>query len=164
MCKTLANMCSRTFLWSILLISIAVVGAAYTLEHFYDFHPCQLCLYEQKVFKVTAIISLIALFFPMRWQYYVGILLGFVFLVGAGIAGYHVAVQQHWVPLPAFCASQDFSAFESIETLKEQMLNTPFVRCDQMTWSLFGLSLAAYNAILSLILALFCWKWTCKHR
>lgn len=164
MCKFLANMSSRTFLWSILLISIAVGGAGYILEHFYGFQPCQLCLYEQKVFKITAIIALVGLFLPLRWKYYFSILLGLCFLVGAAIAGYHVAVQHHLVELPAFCASQDFSAFESIEALKEQMLKTPFVRCDQITWSLFGLSLAAYNAILSLILTLFCLKWACKHR
>ena len=46
-----------------------------------------------------------------------------------------------------------------VEALREQMLKTPLVRCDQVTWSLFGLSLAAYNALLSLILAIGCWTW-----
>ncbi|KAB2833267.1 MAG: disulfide bond formation protein B, partial [Caedimonadaceae bacterium] len=43
------------------------------------------------------------------------------------------------------------------------LLKTPFVRCDQITWSLFGLSLAAYNALISLILAFFCGVWFWKR-
>ena len=83
---------------------------------------------------------------------------------GALLAAYHVAIQQHWVDLPAFCTSNDFSTLNSIEALREQMLTTPFVRCDQVTWSLFSLSLAAYNAILSFILAITCWVWVARKK
>ncbi len=163
--KFLKNISSRSFLSFLILFSVGVLGLAYILEHYYGFQPCQMCLYEQKIFMVTGALSLLSLLLlPVRWQYYAVIVLGFVFLGGTLIAGYHVAIQQHWVDLPAFCSSQDFSAFDSVEALKEQMLKTPLVRCDQITWSLFGLSLAAYNIIICLILALLCWKWACKHR
>ena len=35
-------------------------------------------------------------------------------------------------------------------TSLEDILNTPLVRCDQVQWSLFGISMAGWNAILSL--------------
>ncbi|MBI2707968.1 MAG: disulfide bond formation protein B [Proteobacteria bacterium] len=166
MCLTfLKNTSSRLLLSLLTLFSVGVLGMAYVLEHYYGFQPCQMCLYEQKIFMVTGAISLFSLLLlSARWQHYAIVLLGFLFLGGALVAAYHVAIQHHWVSLPAFCSSQDFSSFDSVEALKEQMLKTPLVRCDQVTWSLFGLSLAAYNAIISLILALLCWKWACKHR
>ena len=96
---------------------------------------------------------------PPRFHSIALIILGFIFMGGALFAGYHVAIQQHWVALPAFCASNDFSALDSVDSLREQLLKTPLVRCDQVTWSLFGLSLAAYNALLSFILGMTCWVW-----
>jgi len=163
--KFLKNISSRFLLSLLTLFSVGVLGMAYVLEHYYGFQPCQMCLYEQKIFMATGGLSLFSLLLlPARWQYYAILLLGLVFFGGALTAAYHVAIQHHWVDLPAFCSSQDFSAFDSIEALKEQMLKTPLVRCDQVTWSFLGLSLAAYNAIVSLFLALLCWKWACKHR
>lgn len=166
MCLKFLNTLSSRLLLSLLtLVSIGVLAMAYVLEHYYGFQPCQMCLYEQKIFMATAGLSLLsALLLPARLQYYAIFLIGLVFLGGALTAGYHVAIQHHWVSLPAFCSAQDFSAFDSVEALKEQMLKTPLVRCDQVTWSLFGLSLAAYNMVFSLILALLCFKWACKHR
>ena len=159
------NISSRFFLSFLVLFAVGVLGMAYILEHYYGFQPCQMCLYEQKIFMVAGALSLLSLcLLPTRWQYYAIILIGFVFLGGALTATYHVAIQQHWVSLPAFCSAQDFSAFDSVEALKEQMLKTPLVRCDQVTWSLFGLSLAVYNAIISLILTFLSWKWACKNR
>jgi disulfide bond formation protein DsbB len=163
--KFLKNISSRLLLSLLTLFSVGVLGMAYVLEHYYGFQPCQMCLYEQKIFMVTSGLSLFSLLLlPARWQYYAIILLGFVFLGATLTAAYHVAIQHHWVSLPAFCSSQDFSSFDSIEALKEQMLRTPLVRCDQVTWSFLGLSLAAYNAIISLVLALLCLKWAFKHR
>ncbi len=163
--KFLKTLSSQNLLRLLTILSLCVLGAAYVLKHFYDVQPCQMCLYEQKVFMGTAGVALASLLFlSPRWQYYAILLLGFIFFGGACLAAYHVAIQHHWVSLPAFCSTHDFSAFTSLEALKEEMLSTPFVRCDQVTWSLFGLSLAAYNAILSLVLALLCGKWACSHR
>lgn len=165
MCKIFKNLSSRLMLGSLTLICVGVLGMGYILEHYVGVYPCQLCLYERDVFMVAGGLSLLSfLFLPPRFQYYALVALGFIFLGGAFLAAYHVAIQHHWVDLPAFCASNDFSAIESVEELKNQLLKTPFVRCDQVTWSLFGLSLAFYNALLSLILSLFCWKWAWNHK
>jgi disulfide bond formation protein DsbB len=164
MCESLKKIPPRFMLILLVLITLVILGMAYILKNYFGFQPCQLCLYEQKVFMAAGALSFVSILLPSRLQYYAILLVGLVFFGGAGLAAYHVAVQQHWVDLPAFCTSQDFSAFDSVEALKEQMLNTPLVRCDQVTWSFLGLSLAAYNTVLSLFLGLFCWKWACKNR
>jgi disulfide bond formation protein DsbB len=155
---------ARTALGILALICAGVLGAAYVMEHYFAVHPCQMCLYERNIFIGAGVLSFLCLFLPQRMQYYAILILGFIFAGGALLAAYHVAIQQHFVALPSFCGSNDFSSFDSVESLKEQLLKTPFVRCDKVTWSLFGLSLAAYNALLSLVLALFCWGWVGKHK
>ena len=163
--KKFSEISSRMMLLVLTLICLGVYLTGYVMEHYVGVLACKMCHYERDVFIGAGALSLLSLIFlPHRFQHYAVLVLGFIFLGGALLAGYHVAIQQHWVALPAFCAANDFSAFESIEALREQLLNTPFVRCDQITWSLFGLSLAAYNAILSLILALLCWGWVWKHK
>lgn len=154
------NISSQKMLLAITLICVGVLGMAYVMEHFFGVRPCQMCLYERNVFMVAGGAALLSFFLlPARLQYYALITLGLIFLGGTILAGYHVAIQHHLVNLPNFCAVNDFDAFDSVEALREQMLKTPLVRCDQVTWSLFGLSLAAYNALLSLILAIGCWTW-----
>ncbi|MBX9620487.1 MAG: disulfide bond formation protein B [Alphaproteobacteria bacterium] len=161
--KYLKCLTPQNMLGALVLICAGILISAYIMENYFDIHPCQMCLYERDVFLTAGGLSLLSFFIvPLQFKPYAVLLMGFIFLFGAGLAGYHVAIQQQWVELPSFCAANDFSAFESIESLKEQLLKTPFVRCDQVTWSLFGLSLAAYNALISLILAFFCgvcfWK------
>src|ERR1700722_7630342 len=152
------NKSSEKILLGITLICVGVLGAAYCMEHYFGILPCKMCLYERNVFMVVGAFSFISFFLaPARFHSFALIILGFIFIGGSLLAGYHVAIQQHWVSLPTFCASNDFSDLDSVESLRNQMLKTPFVRCDQVTWTLFGLSLAAYNAILSFFLAITCW-------
>lgn len=162
--KHLCAITSRSLLIIILIICLGVFIMANVMEHYFGVQACKLCHYERTVFMATGVIAFLGLLFPKHSRYWTILILGLAFLGGFALAGYHVAVQQHWVSLPSFCAANDFSAFDSVEALKEQLLNTPFVRCDQITWSLFGLSLAAYNALLSLFLALLCGAWLWKQR
>jgi len=158
--KIMKKLSSEKTLAIITLVCVGVLGMAYVMEHYFGVLPCQMCLYERNVFMIAGGLAFLSLFLlPARFQYYAVIVLGLIFLAGTLIAGYHVAIQHHWVSLPAFCSANDFDSFDSVEALREQMLKTPLVRCDQVTWSLFGLSLAAYNALLSLILAIGCWTW-----
>jgi disulfide bond formation protein DsbB len=64
--------------------------------------------------------------------------------VSGAIAVYHAGVEWHWWPGPSQCTG---SAFKLSGTLD---LNAPIVMCDRAAWRLFGLSLAGYNAIISL--------------
>jgi disulfide bond formation protein DsbB len=156
------NASSKNILVLLTLICAGVVGTAYIMQHVFDVKACQLCYYERYVYLAAGGIALFSLFFVSK-RFHLPIInfaLGVIFFGGFLLASYHVAIQQHWVSTPSFCASNDFSSFESVDSLRAQLMQTPFVRCDQITWSLFGLSLAAYNAIFSLILALACWKWT----
>jgi len=78
---------------------------------------------------------------------------GLVFLAGAGVAAFHVGVEQHWWEGLSTCGGVHNDPSMSIEELKAKLFATPLVRCDDVAWSLFGISMAGYNLIASVILA-----------
>ncbi len=81
-------------------------------------------------------------------------LAGLAFLTGAGIAIFHVGVEQLWWRGTTECHAPVFDPNASIADLREQLLGTGFVACDEVQWSLFGISMAGYNVLASLGLAL----------
>jgi disulfide bond formation protein DsbB len=81
-------------------------------------------------------------------------LCGLLFLIGAGIAAFHVGVEQHWWAGTAECGGQASGA-RTVEQLQAMIEAAPVVRCDVVAWSLFGISMAGYNVMLSLALAAF---------
>ena len=70
-------------------------------------------------------------------------------LTSFGIAGYHAGVEWALWEGPSGCTA-NLGSGASTAALVDQLLATPVVRCDDVPWSLFGLSMAGWNALLSL--------------
>src|SRR5207244_6093546 len=81
---------------------------------------------------------------------WVALLLAAVFAVGAALAFYHVGVEQHWFAGPAACSGAATAA-DTVEALKAQILRQQPVRCDEVAWSLGGISLAGWNLLASVV-------------
>ena len=73
-------------------------------------------------------------------------------LCGAALAAYHAGVEWRWWPGPADC-SGPISDFKANGSLLDQLQSVHLVRCEEAAWRLFGLSLAGYNVLISLVLA-----------
>jgi disulfide bond formation protein DsbB len=140
-----------------LLFSVGALGAAYIAQYGFGLQPCNLCLYQRVPYAVAIVIALAALALPLPASLRIWALtaMGVVFLAGAAIAFYHVGVEQHWWVSAVSCGSSIESGL-SVEQLRERLLATPPQSCDQVTWSLFGLSMASYNVVYSLGLSAAC--------
>jgi len=140
-----------------LLISGALLAGAHAFESFGGLRPCVLCLEQRErhwwIVGASAVLFLGGLFFGKRvgWYYTAAAaILGVLFLVSLKSAGYHVGVEQHiWT---AQCDTMGDIHHIRPMTFGNEPLNLP--RCDAPQWSLFGLTMAAYNAIISLAAAL----------
>ena len=142
----------------ILLVSLSILGSAYSSEVWGGIKPCILCYYQRYACGAAGAFGLAGLVFsgnPTARRLLVA-LAGLAFLTGAAIAAFHVGVEQHWWRGTAECHAPVLDMTLSIEQLREQLLATNFVPCDQVSWSLFGLSLAGYNLLLSLALGSWC--------
>ncbi|MCC5983916.1 MAG: disulfide bond formation protein B [Rhodobacteraceae bacterium] len=133
--------------------SAGLLLAALAFEHLGGLAPCPLCIWQRWP-HVVALAGALAVVLP-------GSLGGAWWaLVGAGgaatsggIGVYHAGVEQGWWSGPTACAAaQDLSGM-SAEDLLEAILAAPVVRCDEIPWEMFGLSMAAWNAVASFALA-----------
>jgi len=81
---------------------------------------------------------------------------GIVFAVSAAFAFYHVGVEQHWFAGPSTCTASGAGHAKTVEEMKKLILNSAPVQCDQVQWSLFGLSMAGWNLVVSLAMVACC--------
>ncbi|MBT7942762.1 MAG: disulfide bond formation protein B [Alphaproteobacteria bacterium] len=139
--------------FGIFAVSATALINAYIAQYVFDLEPCILCLYQRIPYAVAGVLGGVAMFVPGVRLWAVR-LAGLAFLVGAGIAFYHVGVEQHWWASAASCGSAgggDGPA--TVEELRQLLLNAkPVKACDEVDWTLFGLSMATYNVGLSLAL------------
>jgi disulfide bond formation protein DsbB len=82
------------------------------------------------------------------------LLAGLVILLGGLLAVYHAGVEYGWFPGFTACTSAISLGTGDVSSLRDQLLNAPVVRCDVPGFVLFGISMAGYNAILSVIVGL----------
>ena len=134
--------------------SLALLVGAFAFQYLGGLAPCHLCLLQRWPHAIAVLLGLVILAWPRRG---LAVLAALVMLVGAGIAVYHVGVEQAWWAGPTSCTAPEPAAQSSGELL-DQILQTPVVLCDQVAWSLWGVSMAGWNAILSLGLAWLWWR------
>jgi disulfide bond formation protein DsbB len=72
--------------------------------------------------------------------------------VSGGIGVYHAGVEAGIFEGITQCSAVDASG--TAEDVLNRIMNAPIIRCDQVQWSLFGISMAGWNAILSISSAL----------
>lgn len=147
-------------LWAALTFgaSIALLAGAWAFQIFGGLQPCALCLYQRwpywAVIAIAGLAMLAAKQLGAKGMAMIAGLCTLIFLAGAGVAGFHVGVEQHWWEGLAACGGGNLSDPNlSLDELRTRLLDTPIVRCDDVPWSLFGISLAGYNFIASLALA-----------
>ena len=130
--------------------SLATLLTAFAFQYLGGLAPCHLCLLQRWPHAAAVVIGLAALAWPWRGLGYAGALAA---LATAGIGVYHSGVERHWWEGPTTCTAGNIAGLKPDELLN-QILATPVVRCDELGWTLLGLSMANLNVALSLGLAL----------
>ena len=142
---------------------IAVIGVL-TMAGFFFFQyglgypPCPLCLEQRYAFYMAVPLAAMILLGQSVGSSHKVLMLALLVIAAAmlwnaGLGVYHSGVEWRWWPGPQDCsgATPDFSAGGS---LLDQINRTRVVRCDEAAWRFLGLSLAGYNVLVSLSLAI----------
>jgi len=138
---------------AVLAASIAVLGAALLSQYWGGLAPCELCLLQRWPWAAAIAISLISIIDGSRSAlHWVALLLSVVFAVGCGLAFYHVGVEKHWFAGPEACTGAATAA-DTVEALRARILGQMPVRCDELAWSLWGISMAGWNLLASVMMA-----------
>ncbi|WP_422364984.1 disulfide bond formation protein B [Pelagibius sp.] len=144
-------------LWPALLAlaCLGALGTAFASQYWGGLHPCVLCVYQRYAYGVALAAALAALLLAGRQGARRAALTaaGLAFLAGAGLSAFHVGVEQQWWEGLDSCSAPGLPPDATVDELRELLLNQPFAPCDAVAWSLFGISIAGYNLIASLVLA-----------
>jgi disulfide bond formation protein DsbB len=139
----------------ILVATAALLGGALLFQYVGGLQPCELCLYQRMPYDAVIVLALIAVIAgDRRSTPWVIALCGLLFIANAALAFYHVGVEQHWFAGPTACTGAAAGG-DSVEALKLQILGQKPVMCDEVQWSLFGVSLAGWNLLAALALAVY---------
>ena len=131
--------------------SVLVLASALASQYLGGLQPCELCLWQRWPWLAAAVLGVASTLLPGSAR--VLLALGAVALVvGAGIAGFHVGVEQGWWAGTSACGGA--ATPTDIEALRRQLMAAPVVRCDAPALVVLGLSMAAWNGLVSLATAL----------
>lgn len=122
--------------------SAAALLAALALQYLGGYQPCSLCIYERYPYLAVIVAGVLGL--GLERPRPALALAALALAVNVGLSAYHVGVEQGWLALPQACAAVGQAT--SIEELRAQLAAAP-ARCDQVSLTLAGLSLAAWNGV-----------------
>ena len=144
---------NKTTLNLILLFSIFALSAAYFIQHILDHKPCNLCLIERLpyIFAIIIIISLGLIL--KKFEKTIIILLILIFITATIISFYHFGVEQGFFKESLVCnLDSNITNLSKEDLIKELQQQT--VSCKDVSFRIFGLSLATINTIISFILSI----------
>ena len=140
----------KKFYIIILTLSFFSLIAALYVEYILGFKPCILCVYQRIPYAIAILISLIAFFIGNR--NILLIILGLTFLSGILLSGYHASIEKGIIEPLFSCTGENIKALEKEEILKS--LNNIQPDCKDVDFSIFGVSLATLNFIISFVLTI----------
>ncbi len=128
--------------------SAALMLGALGFQYIGGMAPCKLCIWQRYPHVIAIMIGLLAFWLPGRILPFFGALAALT----TGVIGlYHTGVERDWWQGPTSCTSSGTSGLSTNELL-DQIMNAPLIRCDEVPWEMFSLSMASWNAIASLAL------------
>jgi disulfide bond formation protein DsbB len=137
-----------------LLVPAALLAGAFGSEIWGGLVPCEMCWWQRYphiAALALAILALLAGRMPDRGRSLVW-LAALAIAASGAIGFYHAGVELKYFPGFTQCTSN--AAGRSVEEILKSVMAAPLIRCDDVQWSFLGVSMAGWNAILSLSFAL----------
>ena len=142
---------NRITLNLILTFSVFALGAAYFIQHILGHKPCNLCLIERLPYIFAIIIISLGLILK-KFEKAIIIFLILIFLAATIISFYHFGIEQGFFKESLVCnLDSSITNLSKEDLIKELQQQT--VSCKDVSFRIFGLSLATINTIISLILS-----------
>ena len=141
----------KNFYKFILIYSILAIFFALYIEYFLNFKPCTLCVYQRIPYVAAIFISFLG------YNYYKNerllILIIIIFSISVIISGYHFGIENNIFTEFVGCSVDNIGIINKKELLES--LNSDTTNCKDVDYRLFGMSLAAINFLLSLLIVIF---------
>ena len=142
----------KLILNGILIFSVMSLSTAYFIQYFLKHQPCNLCLIERYPYLGTVI--LISFFFIInKFEKLISYIILLLFIFGGIVSFYHVGIEQGFFSESLVCDLGSNQGNLSKEDLLSQLTNKAPISCKNVTFRIFGLSLATINTVISIVLS-----------
>ena len=142
---------NKILLKLVLIFSIFAILAAYFIQYALGHQPCNLCLIERVPYIFSIIIISIYLF-TQKFEKITLMILSLIFFAAVLLSFYHFGIEQGFIKESLVCDLNSPNNELSKEALLNQLKEMP-ISCKDVTFKVFGLSLATFNIFISLILS-----------
>jgi len=141
----------KYFYITIFLISLFSILAAIYIEFFLGYPPCKLCIYQRIPYLISIFITFLGISYykNLIWLY----ILLIVFFSSALLSGYHFGIEKEVFVEFSGCTSSSLDIIDKNKLL--EILNSKVNSCKNVDFTIFGLSLAAINLLLSVVIFIF---------
>ena len=140
-------MLQKYWFYLVSLFSVVAIASALIAEYYFDLQPCAMCLKQREPYYI--IIAGFILVMILKWQdkiwFYVGVQI--VSIYGLFYSLWHVGIENKILAGPSSC-SGGLSISTNTSSLKEQIISKAVINCEEVAWSIFGLSAATMNSLL----------------
>ena len=124
---------------------LLTIISAYIVEIFAKVPPCKLCIYQRIPYLIIIFLGFVSFIFKKEMIFlYLSLL---IFFVNFFISFFHSLIERKIISYNIGC-SLTSETFDNIESLRMSLENTPIAKCDEITFSIYGLSLANINLII----------------
>ena len=130
-------------------VPVALLGGAYISQYVFGLYPCEMCWWQRYALFAALPFAVLAWIRPGAKLFAALALMGI--LIGGLIGGYHAGVEYGWWQGLTACTTV---AAAGAGNALDAILDAPVIRCDVAPWDLFGISLAGWNYLISVPLAL----------
>ena len=142
---------------AIIILGAATLLGALFFQYVIGLPPCPLCLEQRYAYYFSiplAALVLLGLSVGASRKVVVAALavIALCMLWNAGLGAYHAGVEWKFWAGPQDCAGA-LTDLGTAGGLLDKLKTIRVVRCDEIPWSFLGLSLAGYNALISLALS-----------
>lgn len=137
---------NRNPYWLAFLLPTALYGGALISQHGFGLFPCEMCMWQRWPHMAAILLAVLALMFRAKaWSPVLVIGAAIAVLASGLIGGFHAGVEYGWWEGLTACATNLPAGGDMLDSI----MNAPLVRCDVAPWTLFGISLAGFNFLLS---------------
>ena len=141
----------KIILNSLIVLSFITLSFAYFVEFILQHEPCSLCKIERIPYIGSIILGSLILFIN-KWEKIILILILLLFIFGSLISIYHVGIEQGIFSESFLCELGININIQNPDELLKTLEKTP-ISCKDVTFKIFGLSLATFNAVLSIAIS-----------
>lgn len=131
-----------------LLAPAVLLGGALLSEYVGGLAPCEMCYWQRWPHAAAIGFALMAVLLRALGSRFFLLLAALAIATSGGIGVFHAGVEYGWWEGLTACSTT--GAGGSAQDVLDAIMATPLVRCDVPQWTLLGISLAGFNAILSL--------------